>query len=171
MPLAKAGKRHASHAPVSLQGKVSHSVPSPDHAPGDDETNFSQSVVPWRVPGLVTERTGIAGTRHQRQPPHGAEPKPHVIPAATPKRFSPPPCKKRSRDAARGPDCFQFSTRAPSFPRAPLRIANRPALEKAAQSRHPIPLTKNLRIAQYKGRPSTAEAQTRHISTEFLMRG
>jgi len=41
-PLAKSqGKRHASHAPASLQTKVSRSVPSPDHAPGDDETNFS----------------------------------------------------------------------------------------------------------------------------------
>jgi hypothetical protein len=41
----------------------------------------------------------------------------------------------------------------------------------AAHSRHPIPLTKNFSIAQYRGRQTTAEAQTRHISTEFLMWG
>jgi hypothetical protein len=39
-------------------------------------------------------------------------------------------------------------------------------LEKAAHPRHPIPLTRNLRIAQYRGRPTTAEAQPRHISHE-----
>jgi hypothetical protein len=44
------GKRHASHAPASLQSKVSRSVPSPGHAPGDDETNFSQGVVPGACP-------------------------------------------------------------------------------------------------------------------------
>ncbi len=75
MPLAKSqGKRHASHAPASLQWKVSRSVPSPGHAPGDDGMNFSQDVVPWRVPGLVTERTRIAENRHQRQPPQGSNP-------------------------------------------------------------------------------------------------
>jgi len=47
MPLARRrGKRHASHAPASLQSEVSRSVPSPDHAPGDDQMNFSQGVVP-----------------------------------------------------------------------------------------------------------------------------
>jgi hypothetical protein len=57
MPLAeRRGKRHASRAPAALQSNVSRSVPSPGHTPGDDETNFSQGVVPWRVPGLVTER-------------------------------------------------------------------------------------------------------------------
>ncbi len=54
------------------------------------------------------------------------------------------------------------------LPRAPFRIANRPALNQAAHPRHPIPLTKNLRIAQYRGRP-TAKAQTRHISQESEM--
>ncbi len=55
-----------------------------------------------------------------------------------------------------------------SFPRAPFRIANRPALNQAAHPRHPIPLTKNLRITQYSGRP-TAKAPTRHISQESEM--
>ena len=57
------------------------------------------------------------------------------------------------------------------LPRAPFRIANRPALEKAAQSRHTIPLSRKLGIAQYKGRPSTAEAQTRHILNRVLNDG
>ena len=48
--LRRPGKRHASHAPASLQSKVSRSVPSPGHAPGDDETNFSQGVVPGACP-------------------------------------------------------------------------------------------------------------------------
>jgi hypothetical protein len=43
-------KRHASHAPASLQSKVSRSVPSPGHAPGDDRTNFSHGVVPCACP-------------------------------------------------------------------------------------------------------------------------
>ncbi len=30
---------------------------------------FQSECRPWRVPGLVTERTGIAENRHQRQPP------------------------------------------------------------------------------------------------------
>jgi hypothetical protein len=52
------------------------------------------------------------------------------------------------------------------LPRAPFRIANRPALEKGAQLRQPIPLTRNLRIAQSRGGPTTAEAQPRHISRQ-----
>jgi hypothetical protein len=42
-------------------------------------------------------------------------------------------------------------TRALFYPRAPFRIANRPASDMAAHSRHPIPLTRNLRIAQSRG--------------------
>jgi hypothetical protein len=63
------------------------------------------------------------------------------------------PVRPRKAFSCRGPwpDYFQFSTRAPSCPRAPFRIANRPALEKAAPPRHPIPLTRNLRIAQFRG--------------------
>jgi hypothetical protein len=53
----------------------------------------------------------------------------------------------------------------------PFRIANRPALEKAAQSRHPIPLTRKLRIAQFRGWPTMAGAQTCLISKEFVMGG
>jgi hypothetical protein len=82
MPLAeRRGKRHASHAPAPLQSEVSRSVPSPDHAPGDDEAKFSQGVVSLRVPGLVTERA------NWRNPAPAAAAALH--PAATPKRFLP----------------------------------------------------------------------------------
>jgi hypothetical protein len=72
MPLAIGqGKRHASHAP------------------GDDGMNFSRGVVPWRVPGLVTERPGIlpkSGTSGSRR--MGAI-QTAWHPDATPKRFFP----------------------------------------------------------------------------------
>ncbi len=59
MPLAEGrGKRHASHAPVSLPLKVSRSVPASARSPGDDETIFSQSVVTPDARGLGTERAG-----------------------------------------------------------------------------------------------------------------
>ena len=51
------GKRHASHAPVSLQSKVSRSVPASARSPGDDEIIFSQDVVTPDARGLGTERT------------------------------------------------------------------------------------------------------------------
>jgi hypothetical protein len=82
--------------------------------------------------------------------------------------FSPSPTKRRSRVAALGRTVFNSPRARPLSPRAPFRIVNRPALEKTAQSRHPIPLTRKLRIAQFRGRPTTAEAQTRHISTDFV---
>jgi hypothetical protein len=50
--------------------------------------------------------------------------------------------------------CFEMPC-----PRAPFRIANRPALDKAAHPRHPIPLTRNLRIAQCRGGPTTGRSR------------
>ena len=80
-------------------------------------------------------------------------------PAATPKRFSLHPLKSVlvSRPLA---GLFSILHRRTLSPRAPFRIANRPALEMAAQSRHPI-----------RGWPTMAEAQTRLISKEFVMGG
>ena len=116
-----------------------------------------QEIACPRVPGLVTERTEITGNRQGRHSPHGRNQDRTASPPRHQNAFSHSPSKKRSRVAA-WPDCFQFSTRAPSFPRAPFRIANRPALNQAAHPRHPIPLTKNLRITQYSGRPDGKSA-------------
>ena len=99
-----------------------------------------------------------------------AELSPHGIPAVTPKRFFPSSLQKAFSCRGPWPDCFQFSTRV-LFPPALFRITNRQALEKAARSRQPIPLDRNLRIAQFRGGPTTAEAHTRHISTESGMGG
>jgi hypothetical protein len=113
--LQRKAKRHPSHTPVSLQPKVSPSVPSPGHAPGDDAKNFS------RVSSLPRARSSHRANRDRRNPAPAAaaawaEPKPHGIPASTPKRFSPPPSKKRSRVAALGRTVFNSPRAHPLSP-------------------------------------------------------
>ncbi len=110
------GKRHASHAPASLQSEVSRSVPSPGHAPGDGETNFESGCRLWRVPGPVTKRTGIAETRHQRQPPHGRNQNRIVSPPRHQNAFPLHPPKKRSRVAAPGRTVFNSPRARPLSP-------------------------------------------------------
>jgi len=92
-------------------------------------------------------------TRHMSSPPRHQN------------AFSPSPSKKRSRVAAPGRTVF-------NSPRArPLSSALRSELQTdrhlhGAHSRRPTHLTKNLRIAQFRERPTTGEAQTRHVSRE-----
>jgi hypothetical protein len=108
---------------------------------------FQSGCRPWRVPGLITERTKIAENRHQRQQPRGRNQNRMASAARHQNAF---PLHPRKAFSCRGPwpDYFQFSTRAPSFPRAPFRIANRPALDQEAHSRRPTHLSSNLRLAQ-----------------------
>jgi len=64
-------KRHASHAPVSLQME-SQSLRAVARSRARRRRNeFQSGCRPWRVPGLVIERTGVAKIRNRRQPPQG----------------------------------------------------------------------------------------------------
>jgi hypothetical protein len=138
-------------------------VPMAGRADDQDELVSVLKKVTAKPVTIVDARAHLDGVlKTALQAPHGSPPRHQNA-------FSPSPSKKRSRVAAPGRTVFNSPRARPLSPRAPFRIANRPALEKAAQSRHPIPLTRNLRIAQFRGGPTTAEAQTRHISTDFVM--
>jgi hypothetical protein len=171
MPLAKA---EASVTPATRLLRFIGKSAAPCRRPITRPVTTKRISV--RVSSLARARSSHRADKNCRESAPAAaaalaEPKPHGIPAATPKRFSPSPSKKRSRVTAPGRTVFNSPRARPTAPRAPFRIANRPALEKAAQSRHAIPLSRKLGIAQYKGRPSTAEAQTRHILNRVLNDG
>jgi hypothetical protein len=172
MPLAKA---KASVMPATRLLRFNRKSVAPCRRPVTRPVTTKRISV--RVSSLARARSSHRANRNRRNPAPAAaaawaESKPHSIPHRDTKTLFPPsPSKKRSRVAASWPGYFQFFTRAPSYPRAPFRIANRPALDKAAHPRHPIPLARNLRIAQFRGGPTTPKAQTRQISTEFVMGG
>jgi hypothetical protein len=156
MPLAKA---EASVTPATRLLRFIGKSAAPCRRPITRPVTTKRISV--RVSSLARARSSHRADKNCRESAPAAaaalaEPKPHGIPAATPKRFSPSPSKKRSRVTAPGRTVFNSARARPVCPRAPFRIANRPALNQAAHPRRQIPLTRNLRIAQFRGEPMTA---------------
>jgi hypothetical protein len=108
-------RRHASHASVSLQGKVNRSAPSPIMRP------VTTKRIPVRVSSLARARSSH---REQESPEPGTNGRRRLSgtkAAYFPRRdtktlFPPSPSKKRSRVAAPGRTVFNFPCARPLSP-------------------------------------------------------
>ncbi len=90
-------------------------------------------------------------------------------PPPTPKRFS--PLHPRKAFSCRGPwpDCFQFSTRAPSFPLRSAPNCKQTGIGKGGAVAPPSTFDWDLRMAQSDIAETTVEAQLRHILNDSEM--
>jgi hypothetical protein len=108
----------ASCQPRACFALIERSV-APCHRPVTRPVTTGRNSV--RVSSLARARSSHRANRDRRNPAPAAaaawpEPKPHGIPAATPKRFSPPPFKKRSRVAAPSRTVFNSPRAHPLSP-------------------------------------------------------